>query len=171
MALTGATGFFLDSETQAAPAEAPVSTHSENAYFQAMPSSQESRLRLGITFIVVFQRIHDCQMYDRFSAGWAHRKIAGSSILDWSVKLLFVCSRSMKNTQQIGSKVKNTKLILKLMKWPPLHISLLNFIDCFNIQYSDSNYSRLQNKLYTTVTLSINLTRVAYVSITSSAVS
>ncbi len=46
-------------------------------------------------------------MYIHCSTTRAHRKIAESSILDQSVKLLSVCSRSMGNTPQIGFKVKN----------------------------------------------------------------
>ncbi len=54
---------------QDAPAEAPTSTHGDNAYFQAMASSQESILSLGIChellcfgkIIWLFsQRTYDC---------------------------------------------------------------------------------------------------------------
>ncbi len=41
----GVAGSFLSSEKQAAPA----ATHSDNAHFQAMASSQESILRLGVS--------------------------------------------------------------------------------------------------------------------------
>ncbi len=47
-----------------------------------------------------------------FSAARIRRKIVESSILDWSVKLFSVCSRSMGDTTQIESKVKYTKRIL-----------------------------------------------------------
>ncbi len=55
---------------------------------------------------------YDCPVYIHFGAVRGRKEIAESSVLDWSVTLLSVCSRSMGKNPKIDSNVRNTKLIL-----------------------------------------------------------
>ncbi len=81
-------------------------------------SSQEDKLRQGCTmsFPILEKHIVVFLMHLPFpSVAYVHLNAAGArrKTAERSVKLLSVCSRSMRNSLQIGSKVQNTQLTLR----------------------------------------------------------
>ncbi len=79
---------------------------------ETVSSRCSSRIYSVIMSISTQWQVHrNCPMRIHFSAARAQRKTVESSMMDQSVKLLSVCSRSMGHTLQIGSKFKKSKLL------------------------------------------------------------
>ncbi len=104
-----------------------------------------------------FQSIYDCPRYVSFSAAGAHRKIAESWLLDRSVKLLSMCSRSMRNTTQIGSKIQNREVILNLGYLSTMSTNLISVLTELHFWYiMPSQPIRLQTSLLLIVAVALS---------------